>query len=154
MRQRMSNRLSDEKVAVIMTKTLSDYIEVFYLALWLRKFGTAKSALQGIDDMVPGVYFTEKHAHWFTKAIKLVEWLLLPENKELRRSAYPNERSTNEYYDWRMAVLKRDLHSCQECGNKKDLAIHHIKNYRDYPSLRINIGNGITLCRKCHRKTY
>ncbi len=87
------------------TMLVSMYIEIFYESLWLRKFSVAMSALQGIDDMVAGAYFTEDNARWFTKALKLVKWLLLPENRELRRSAQFGERSTKVYHLWRMAVL-------------------------------------------------
>lgn len=150
----MLNRLSNEKFNEIGAILVSNYKGIYYLALWQRKFGIARSALQGIDDMIPGAYFTEEHSRWFAKALKLVKWLLLPENRELRRSVYLGERSTKIYHLWRMSVLERDLHICQGCGVKKDLVVHHMKGYKDFPSSRVDVDNGITLCRGCHKDTH
>ncbi|MHA1854067.1 MAG: HNH endonuclease [Candidatus Heimdallarchaeaceae archaeon] len=61
--------------------------------------------------------------------------------------------ATKEYKDWRISVYKRDWFKCQDCGNhcKKDIIAHHLKSWKDYPKLRFEITNGITLCRKCHK---
>lgn len=73
-------------------------------------------------------------------------------------------RTTNRnkaYGRWRQAVLLRDHHTCQTegCGDKgsdgegKGLHTHHIKSYAKFPELIYEIGNGLTLCGPCHRKT-
>jgi 5-methylcytosine-specific restriction endonuclease McrA len=62
-----------------------------------------------------------------------------------------------KYKNWRNQVLERDDHTCQgfnKCQAKEDLQIHHIKKWADDPHLRYNVYNGITLCKKCHQKTY
>lgn len=42
-------------------------------------------------------------------------------------------------------------HACQECGeNSKYLHAHHIKEFAQYPELRFEVANGLTLCRGCH----
>ena len=64
-----------------------------------------------------------------------------------RQLKYP----PNTYYGWRKFVLKRDNYSCRLCGSKVNLECHHIKDYRDFPELRLNINNGITLCNNCHK---
>lgn len=53
---------------------------------------------------------------------------------------------------WRYAVRKRDRFKCKRCGekNRKLLQVHHIKRYADFPMLRTQLRNGITLCKKCH----
>lgn len=58
-----------------------------------------------------------------------------------------------EYLRWRKMVLSRDNSICQFCGiqNVKFISAHHIKSYKEYPSLRFELSNGITLCRECHR---
>ena len=57
-----------------------------------------------------------------------------------------------EYTEWRNKVFKRDNFTCQIYRNNKggNLNAHHIKNFKDYPKLRYDINNGITLCEECH----
>ena len=86
-----------------------------------------------------------------TKGIMPIPW-----NKGMRTAKHPKDkdyqeyRLCSEYMDWRKKCLKRDLRLCQLCGTKKKVEVHHIKSYKDFPEERINIGNGITLCRSCH----
>ena len=61
-----------------------------------------------------------------------------------------------DYKSFRYTVKNRDGHQCQMpgCTHKKRLIVHHIRPYAKYPSLRTDPNNGITLCRKCHKKVY
>lgn len=52
--------------------------------------------------------------------------------------------------DWKQKVFERDDFICQNCGNTGYLEAHHIKSWKDYPELRSEFSNGITLCLKCH----
>ena len=64
-------------------------------------------------------------------------------------------RHSEQYEKWRMAVYRRDHWTCQMCGKKtKQLVAHHIKPFKDYPELRYDVSNGITLCRNCHKKVH
>ncbi len=51
---------------------------------------------------------------------------------------------------WKRRVKRRDNNLCQKCGTNKDLQVHHIKNYAQYPEMRYKINNGIVLCKSCH----
>ena len=63
-------------------------------------------------------------------------------------------RHRREYKDWRTAVYERDNYTCQCCGKRGDkLNAHHINSFADYPELRYDIRNGITLCINCHDST-
>jgi len=46
------------------------------------------------------------------------------------------------------AVLKRDNNTCQKCGRKENLDVHH-----KIPGIQ-DIDNLITLCRSCHKKEH
>lgn len=69
-----------------------------------------------------------------------------------------NERCGAEYSTWRNSVFSRDMYTCQCCGIKNHVGLnshvvlnaHHINNWNDYPDLRYDINNGITLCNQCH----
>ena len=61
-----------------------------------------------------------------------------------------NKRSnwSPECIKWRESIFKRDGYKCKI--NNSDCCVtvqaHHILNWKDYPGLRFNINNGITLC--------
>lgn len=62
------------------------------------------------------------------------------------------DMASREYKAWRKAVFDRDGYTCRNCGDKTggNLNAHHIKPYKDYPELRYDVSNGITLCEQCH----
>ena len=52
---------------------------------------------------------------------------------------------------WARAVISRDHATCQKCGMADvELHAHHIKSFSEFPELRWDLTNGITLCHKCH----
>ena len=62
-------------------------------------------------------------------------------------------RTRPEYLQWRMSVLERDNYTCQACkviGGK--LIAHHIENFAQNKSKRIDIKNGVVLCKECHKE--
>jgi hypothetical protein len=73
-------------------------------------------------------------------------------------------RYRKKYQVWQLAVRQRDNDTCQYCGITQDelptessttancfLHCHHIKPWREFPKLRYEVSNGITLCPSCHR---
>jgi len=55
---------------------------------------------------------------------------------------------------WRLAVYKRDNHTCQQCGAKGMIHAHHKIEWAQDESQRFIISNGITLCVDCHGKIH
>lgn len=81
-----------------------------------------------------------------------------------------NIRTSNEYYEWRNSIYKRDYFTCQLCGDNTghNLNVHHIIELNKIIknnnikfigealkcNILWNINNGITLCKKCHQKQH
>lgn len=62
-------------------------------------------------------------------------------------------RISPEMVSWRNTVFARDNYLCQKYKTKeKKLQAHHINNFADYPELRFDVDNGITLSYKAHRE--
>ena len=55
---------------------------------------------------------------------------------------------------WKNKVRKRDDYICQCCKKKfkQHLEVHHIMPFSQYPHMGDDLGNGISLCQKCHAK--
>jgi hypothetical protein len=61
-------------------------------------------------------------------------------------------RNSPEYEQWRQEVFQRDNFTCQKCGHRGgELQADHIKPFFCFSELRLDINNGRTLCKKCHR---
>lgn len=59
-------------------------------------------------------------------------------------------RGYQEYREWRKAVYKKNAYRCAICSSNKYINAHHLHNFADYPELRTDIDNGVTLCKECH----
>lgn len=74
-------------------------------------------------------------------------------------------RFTYDYEIWRRQ-LKRKFNNhcakcnkelgktCECCGQKILMYVHHIKSVEDYPELVVDINNGFLLCYTCHREIH
>jgi len=64
-------------------------------------------------------------------------------------------RTSLQYRLWRDAVFARDGYQCVIGGKAhgSDLEADHIKPFARFPELRLEVSNGRTLCKTCHRKT-
>lgn len=80
----------------------------------------------------------DKHWNW--------QGGITPENMRIRQSL--------EYKLWRTAVFERDNYTCVECGDSTsgNLEADHIKPFCRYPELRLEVSNGRTFCKSCHRE--
>jgi 5-methylcytosine-specific restriction endonuclease McrA len=58
------------------------------------------------------------------------------------------------HHKFRNAMLERDNYKCVRCPSNNNLTIHHIKPKSDYPELKNDINNVITLCRECHDREH
>lgn len=123
-----------------------------------------------------GRKLTKEHKRKISDFHKGKQWSLgrkqSEEFKQIKRKAFSGEnnprwkggitpknrklRETIAYKLWRIQIFERDKFLCQmpDCDKvERFLNAHHIKKFSDYPKLRFDINNGITLCKKCHNKT-
>lgn len=79
----------------------------------------------------------DKHYNW--------QGGITPENLKIRNQL--------DYKEWRKSVFERDNYTCQGCSIRGGyLEADHIKPFSMYPKLRLDLDNGRTLCKPCHRK--
>ena len=55
--------------------------------------------------------------------------------------------------EWSRSVRARDG-KCMKCGREEDLHAHHVLPKSTHPELKLDIGNGVTLCYSCHKREH
>lgn len=83
--------------------------------------------------------------------------------KKINKKTIERREIKKKFNEWTVAVKERDGWQCQLCGKKNRelnekgtptvLNAHHIiaRDNKEFPDLRFEVENGITLCAGCHR---
>lgn len=69
---------------------------------------------------------------------------LLDEDRKYRKN-------NSEYSKFILKVLYRDMFTCQVCGGKSNILVHHLNGYNWFKEGRTDETNAITLCENCHK---
>jgi len=98
----------------------------------------------------------KKHPHTEETKIKISQSMSGEKNHQWKggiKSEKSKMKHNIKYRLWREAVFKRDDWTCQKYKIRGgELHPHHIKNFADYPELRFEVDNGITLSEKAHKE--
>lgn len=70
--------------------------------------------------------------------------------KDLTKADRIVNRSYRGYKEWRTKVLTRDNFKCILCDSEESLNVHHLDAYGIFVDKRLDVINGLTLCKKCH----
>ena len=69
----------------------------------------------------------------------------LTDEERVQRRNYP------EYFEFCRKVKIRDNFTCQCCGSKRNLEVHHLNGYNWDIKGRTDVKNGVSLCKDCHK---
>lgn len=91
---------------------------------------------------------------WLKGVMKIILDRLDSMLQNLDSSVQKNDNSSKSLSIWAAFVKYRDGYKCLRCGNKKQLESHHIFRKCFMPEAMFDPGNGITLCKLCHREMH
>ena len=72
-------------------------------------------------------------------------------NENLSEEDRENKRKISGYNKFKSDVLLRDNYRCQLSNDDKNLEVHHLNCFSDYPNERLLVENGITLSKIIHK---
>lgn len=99
----------------------------------------SEESIKRMKEHKKGKCIGKNHWNW----IEDRSLLKVPIEKRIRQSL--------EYQLWRKTCFERDNFTDQKTGiSGGRLVVHHINNFIDFPELRFDINNGITLSEKSH----
>lgn len=108
-----------------------------------------RKAKTGVSNKCKGVPLSEEH--------KLKLSLAKLGKTGVNSNGYKNGSSRNKhslttpaYREWRVKVFSSDNYRCRLCSRAGYLEAHHIKSWANFPELRFDENNGMTLCVDCH----
>ena len=99
------------------------------------------------------------HRMWRTTFIELLGAKNKGENNGNWKGGTTSLRKLLEgspaYSRWRQSIFERDDYTCQYCGKRGgELHAHHMKSFAEFPELRLDLDNGLTLCKEDHYKVH
>lgn len=114
----------------------------------------SESTKQKMSNARKGTKFTKEHLLNMSKGRRGI--MTGPNHWNWKGGQSMTIRKSAEYKDWRLAVFTKDGFACVGCGDNRgrNLQAHHIMSFADYPDLRFDVSNGITLCKQCHAKLH
>jgi len=113
------------------------------------------------EDKISGAKYRKKNPG--IRDIYIREWkkrnpekVLAETQRRLRRIGREMDLTVNglvfAFQGWSSFVQQRDNHTCF-CGTPAT-ASHHIIHKATYPTLSLNLNNGISLCDRCHNEVH
>lgn len=143
--RRGKHRYSNKKFKHWLAKKIGS-LSVFNRCVVCKKFHKRKSIYTGARTCSPYCFSTQKSisqqgslSHRWQGGKTSPEMVI---------------RNSIEYKRWRHAVIDANGYSCRSCGTSEGvLHVHHIKSFKLFPELRLDVGNGEVLCFDCHLKT-
>lgn len=148
----LGRKCSEESIQK-MIKTKKEMYVSGELVSWNKGKHLSKETKQKLsinhkgNHLSPKTEFGEGHIPWN----KGIIWYERQGEKNSNwKGGIARDRDTGKYRRWRSNIFKRDNWICQKCGRVGYIEAHHIKNWAEYPELRFEISNGITLCKNCH----
>lgn len=67
-----------------------------------------------------------------------------------RKRTAKAKKKADALKEWADAVKVRDGHKCVMCGATESLSAHHIMRKRLWTDFKLDLENGVTLCKGCH----
>ncbi len=120
--------------------------------------GLSEEHKKNISKARTGISMSEKQRRSISCALKEKykkekHHLQKDQTEEYKNGLNKKRRWDVEYRIWREQVFDRDSYTCQKCKTKGIyLQAHHIESFKYVKELRYDIGNGITLCKECHKE--
>jgi len=104
---------------------------------WLGK-QFSEETCRKLSEMRKGKYVGSSSHNW---------------NPDITDDERCNKRNYPAYKEWSKQVKSKNNYTCQKCGKMGNrLHSHHIESYATNKELRIDINNGVTFCKKCHKR--
>jgi len=98
--------------------------------------------------------FADNHKNWKLKNKE--QWVEI-QHRHLKKIGFPFKMDPRSFkfalLSWSKTIKKQSNNQCQNCPSQAEIS-HHIIHKSKYPTLSLNLNNGIALCRKCHNEVH
>lgn len=134
----------------------------FYIRIIINKAGVMRNQSETLklSEKIKKIWIGRKHSFETRKKISLARIGKYtgknnPNWQGGKKHSNQNKRLSLEYKKWRNDIKQRDG-KCLECGSREKLHAHHIISVRHTNDICLltDMNNGVTLCKKCHLKTF
>ena len=124
------------------------------VGLWKKRIGEASKKRTCSQEHMEKLWAGARKPHpWTSERNRQNKGSKCPSWKGGKSSDNALFRASEEFLAWRRTVFTRDKFSCGFCGvSSGKMEADHIRPFCLYPELRLEVANGQTLCKPCHKR--
>lgn len=134
--------------------TINEFLDYWDKKKWLTQKGTIVKTYESAINVYNSIYLTKKRKKNGEPTDNLKAKRVRDAKENVHYIKYKTQLLSPQWLAFRKFILVARGNSCEKCGSKKSLQVHHLQYIDGKYAWEYNCNEVIVLCGSCHKKIH